>query len=85
MVPRSNWLQKLLAPLAWALIVLALARPQFVEPPIEKIQPARDLLLALDLSQSMDTRDFKSPDGSMETRVAAVRQVVERFRRAPQG
>ncbi|MDM0111077.1 VWA domain-containing protein [Variovorax sp. J22R133] len=78
-VPRSNWLQKVLAPLAWALIVLALARPQFVEPPIEKIQPARDLLLALDLSQSMDTRDFKSPGGAMETRVEAVRQVVSDF------
>src|SRR5262245_49731185 len=29
-VLRTNWLQKLLAPLCWALIVLALARPHFV-------------------------------------------------------
>ncbi|MGR4869830.1 vWA domain-containing protein [Variovorax sp. LARHSF232] len=78
-VARRNWLQWLLAPLAWALVVLALARPQWVEPPIEHIQPARDLLLALDLSQSMDTRDFKNPDGTMVPRVDAVRQVVRDF------
>src|SRR5262245_63679209 len=51
-VLKTNWFQKFLAPLCWALVVLALARPQFVEPPIQKVQPARDLLLALDLSQS---------------------------------
>jgi Ca-activated chloride channel family protein len=78
-VPRTNWFQKLLAPLCWGLVVLALARPQFVEPPIEKIQPARDLLLALDLSQSMDTRDFRSPSGEMIPRVEAVRNVVADF------
>jgi len=78
-VPRSNWLQKLLAPLAWALVVLALARPQFVEPPLEKVQPARDLLLAIDLSQSMSTRDFARPDGAIVTRAEAVRQVVDAF------
>jgi Ca-activated chloride channel family protein len=75
----TNWLQKLLAPLCWTLIVVAVARPQFVEPPIQKVQPARDLLLTLDLSQSMDTRDFRDPQGELETRVAAVRQVVETF------
>ncbi|HSV61634.1 MAG TPA: VWA domain-containing protein [Variovorax sp.] len=78
-VPRRNWLQWLLAPLAWVLVVLALARPQLVEPPIEHVQPARDLLLALDLSQSMDTRDYRSPDGSSVPRVDAVRQVVRDF------
>jgi Ca-activated chloride channel family protein len=65
--------------LAWCLIVLALARPQFVEPPVEKIEPQRDLLLALDLSQSMDSRDFPSADGSLEARVDAVRKVVADF------
>ncbi|MDM0047200.1 VWA domain-containing protein [Variovorax dokdonensis] len=78
-VPRTNWLQKVLAPLAWALLVLALARPQFVEPPLEKVQPARDLLLALDLSQSMATRDFTRPDGVVVTRAEAVQQVVRDF------
>jgi Ca-activated chloride channel family protein len=78
-VMRRRWLQWIVAPLAWALLVLAAARPQFVEPPIQKVQPARDLLLALDLSQSMDTRDFRRPDGRLVTRAAAVRQVVGDF------
>lgn len=78
-VMRRRWLQWIVAPLAWALLVLAAARPQFVEPPIEKVLPARDLLLALDLSQSMDTRDFRSPEGRLVTRAAAVRQVVGDF------
>jgi Ca-activated chloride channel family protein len=76
---RTTWLQKIIAPLCWALTVIALARPQYVEPPIQKIQPARDLLLALDLSQSMDTRDFRDPAGRIEPRVDAVRHVVDDF------
>lgn len=78
-VPRRNWVQHLLAPLVWGLVVVALARPQFLEPPIYKTEPVRDLLLALDLSQSMDTRDFKDPAGALEPRVQAVRQVVSAF------
>jgi Ca-activated chloride channel homolog len=79
LVPRTNALQKILAPICWVLVVLALARPQFVEPPIEKILPARDLLLALDLSQSMDTRDFRDPSSKSIARVEAVRTVVDDF------
>lgn len=78
-VPKTNWVQKILAPLCWALVVLALARPQFVDPPKVKVEPARDLLLALDLSQSMDTRDFRDPSGKLVTRVEAVRKVVDGF------
>ncbi|WP_354686317.1 VWA domain-containing protein [Cupriavidus necator] len=78
-VPRTNRLQRALAPLAWALVVTALARPQFLEAPAQKVQPARDLLIALDLSQSMDTRDFRDPSGAPIPRVQAVRQVVSGF------
>lgn len=78
-IPKKNWLQKILAPLCWGLIILALARPQFVEPPIQKIQPGRDLMLALDISQSMETPDFRDPDGKLMRRVDAVKQVVSDF------
>src|SRR5271163_2955588 len=44
-VPKTNRLQKVLAPICWSLIILALARPQRVEPPIQKIQPGRDVML----------------------------------------
>jgi Ca-activated chloride channel homolog len=78
-VPRTNWLQKVVAPVCWALIILALARPQFIEPPVRKIQPGRDLMLALDISQSMETPDFRSADGKRLRRVDAVKKVVSEF------
>lgn len=76
---RRSWAQLSCETLAWCLMVLALARPQFVEPPIEKVEPQRDLMLALDLSQSMDTRDFTATNGTTEARVDAVRKVVADF------
>jgi Ca-activated chloride channel family protein len=83
-VPQINLAEKLLAPVCWLLLVLAVARPQFVDPPISKTEPARDLLLALDLSQSMDTPDFRNPAGTLMPRVDAVHQVVADFvRRRP--
>ena len=78
-IPRTNWLQKICAPICWCLLILALARPQFIEPPIQKIEPGRDLMLALDISQSMETPDFIAPDGKRMRRVDAVKQVVSQF------
>jgi Ca-activated chloride channel family protein len=76
---RTNLLQKLLAPVGWVLIVTALARPQFVEPPIERIESARDLMLAVDLSGSMETPDMFDPDGNRITRLDAVKRVLGDF------
>ncbi|KPK14137.1 MAG: hypothetical protein AMJ67_16670 [Betaproteobacteria bacterium SG8_41] len=76
---RTNLLQKLIAPLVWLLLIVGLARPQFVEPPIEKIESARDLMLAVDLSGSMDTRDMFDPDGNRITRLDAVKLVLDDF------
>jgi Ca-activated chloride channel family protein len=81
---RTNWLEKIVYPLCWAFIVLALARPQFIEPPIQKIEPGRDLMLALDISQSMETPDFRAPNGRRMRRVDAVKQVVADFIRRRQ-
>ena len=78
-IPKSNWLQKIVAPACWSLMVLSVARPQFVEPPIQKIEPGRDLMLALDISQSMETRDFLTPDGKRIRRADAVKKVVNNF------
>ncbi|MEE8525523.1 MAG: VWA domain-containing protein [Thermoanaerobaculia bacterium] len=76
---RRNVLQGLIATLAWALIVTALARPQLVEPPIEKIESARDLMLAVDLSGSMDTPDMLDPEGHRIQRLDAVKLVLDDF------
>lgn len=78
-VLRRNYLQWLIAPLAWTLLVAALARPVYVEPPIEKIESARDLLLAVDLSGSMETRDMRDAEGRPIERLEAVKGVLNGF------
>ena len=65
--------------LCWSLLVLAVARPERLEPPIERTQSARDLMLAVDLSQSMEAKDFTGASGEPEDRLAAVKGVVTEF------
>ncbi len=48
----------LLAALAWLLLVLACTRPQWLGEPIEQAVSGRDLMLAVDLSGSMEEQDF---------------------------
>jgi Ca-activated chloride channel family protein len=71
--------QQILSWLTWALIVTALARPQWLEEPITRTQPARDLLVAVDLSGSMDTEDFTDADGRQVDRLTAVKDVLREF------
>lgn len=65
--------------LAWTAAVLATMQPQWVEPPITRVQPARDWLLAVDLSPSMQTTDFRSADGRPQSRLSVVREVTDEF------
>ncbi|MGA3252138.1 MAG: VWA domain-containing protein [Paraburkholderia sp.] len=77
---RSSWLQRLMMPLLWALLVIAAARPVYVEAPVTHEEPARDLMLAIDLSQSMSTRDFvNAATGERMDRLTAVKRVVADF------
>lgn len=75
----SNPWQLVLNVLVWTLLVVAVARPVSVEKPIEHTQPVRDLMLAIDLSQSMETTDFTDANGQKINRLAAVKQVVQGF------
>lgn len=75
---RPGWRLVVLA-LSWALVVLALTRPQRIEPPLHRDQPTRDLLLLVDLSGSMDTRDFTDEAGQTVDRVTAVKSVLDEF------
>ncbi|MFM0300510.1 VWA domain-containing protein [Paraburkholderia sediminicola] len=76
---RRNWLQRLLLPLLWVLLVIAAANPVYVEAPIVREEPARDLMLAIDLSGSMATRDFVDAAGVRMDRLTAVKRVVSDF------
>ncbi|MBB4005633.1 VWA domain-containing protein [Aurantimonas endophytica] len=72
-------LQMAAAILVWALLVLALARPERLGEPVEINKSARDVILAIDISGSMDAKDFIAPNGTQKQRLEGVRGVVENF------
>lgn len=78
-VMKRSILQWVLGSIIWVLVVSALAGPQWIEDPIVKIESARNIMLALDLSQSMEARDFVGSNGQRMDRLEAVKQVVEDF------
>ncbi len=78
-VARGGWFRAASLLLCWILAVSTVARPQIIEPPVSKEIPVRDLLLAVDLSASMGTKDFKDKTGNMVTRLEAVKEVIDDF------
>ncbi|MFW2373831.1 MAG: VWA domain-containing protein [Gammaproteobacteria bacterium] len=69
----------------WLLLVLALARPHYLEQPLSQVIPTRDLMLLVDLSGSMKTQDFSNPQGQTLDRLSAVKQVLDDFLTRRQG
>ncbi|HWL11281.1 MAG TPA: VWA domain-containing protein [Planctomicrobium sp.] len=78
-VVRRQWFRLGVLWSVWFCVVLALARPQRVEAPLTKTIPVRDLLLAVDLSGSMETKDFTNRQGKTVDRLTAVKQVLDEF------
>lgn len=71
--------QKVMIVVVWIGLITALARPQWMDDPIVKELPMRDLLVAVDLSGSMETRDFTDSGGAVTDRLTAARQVLDDF------
>lgn len=84
-VGRRSWSRTVILGLCWLLAVGALMRPQWIEPPLHRDQPARDLLLLVDLSGSMETTDFTDAGGAKVDRLTAVKQVLDQFLSKRQG
>ena len=80
----ANRFNLLLLWLLWALLVTAAARPQWYGEPITETTSARDLLIAVDISGSMETPDMIL-NGNPAMRVTAVKRVVGDFVRRRQG
>ncbi|MCK7543411.1 VWA domain-containing protein [Marinobacter bryozoorum] len=72
-----RWL-KLLFALAWALLVIALARPQHVGENTQVPVTGRDLMLAVDISPSMEERDMVM-QGRPLNRLEALKVVLDDF------
>ena len=68
----------LLAATAWFLLVMACARPQWLGEPIEQAISGRDLMLAVDLSASMEEQDFLINNSSVD-RLTAIKSVASDF------
>jgi Ca-activated chloride channel family protein len=64
--------------IAWVLLVLATCRPQWLGEPIEQAVSGRDLMLAIDVSGSMDEHDFFINDEPVD-RLTATKQVATAF------
>ena len=78
-VLRRGWLQMFIAVCAWVMLVAGLAKPEWVGEPIVRTAAARDIMLAIDLSGSMDYRDFPDADGNNVSRFEGVQRVVDQF------
>ena len=74
----SQWLSIILLWLAWICLVIASARPTWIGEPIELPNNGRDLMLAVDISGSMNTEDMPLSNG-ITRRVDAVKKLGAEF------
>lgn len=78
-VVKKNILQVIVGMFVWCLLLIAMARPIYIGDPIEKTLAARDVMLAVDISGSMETADIVSTEGKTIERLAAVKEVLQTF------
>lgn len=74
---RLTW-PKILLIVSWVLLVFAASAPQWVGQPISQKQSGRDIMLALDISGSMEIPDM-SLDGDKVDRLTLVKNVARTF------
>jgi len=75
---RKKPLLFILAICAWCLLIVAAMRPQFLGESVELPVSGRDLMMAVDLSGSMQAQDFKV-QGKTVNRLVATKFVASRF------
>jgi Ca-activated chloride channel family protein len=73
-ISRLTWM----AALIWLALLTAAARPQFVGEPVEIPQSGRDLMLAVDLSGSMQIQDFEIKGQNID-RLSALKLIAGDF------
>ncbi|MBP5215349.1 MAG: VWA domain-containing protein [Alphaproteobacteria bacterium] len=73
-----RWLKLLFLFLIWFFAVIAMARPQFVGEPLRVKHEGREIMLVVDISNSMKTRDFRYQNNILD-RLTMVKKVVGDF------
>jgi Ca-activated chloride channel family protein len=76
--PRRSGARLGLASLTWLMLVLAAARPQMIGETVRLPVTSRSIMLAVDLSGSMQTPDMRSGDEAV-SRLTAVKAVAAEF------
>ncbi|WP_171183086.1 VWA domain-containing protein [Ruegeria sp. HKCCC2117] len=84
-IPRRAAFQTGTVVVIWCLLIVAMARPEKLGEPVVVEKSAQDVVLALDISGSMDQRDFTSSNGAPTQRLAAVKDVLRQFIAERQG
>lgn len=79
-----SWLQALCLWLIWSASLLAASHPQWLGDPISLPSSGRDMLLAIDLSGSMEIEDMEL-NGQPLNRLEAIKLVVDDFIEQRQG
>jgi Ca-activated chloride channel family protein len=77
MILQRDRAQLFLVGFMWLCLVLAAAKPEWVGPPVEQQKSGRDLMVAVDLSGSMEAEDFILPNDKTVNRLQAVKVVLE--------
>ena len=75
---KLHWIVPVLKYTAFALLVIALARPQWGTRRVNVLTEGINIILAVDLSESMAALDFKR-DGKIVNRLEAVKGVIRDF------
>jgi Ca-activated chloride channel family protein len=73
-----SWFRAMLIWLAWSALIAAAARPSWVGEPVNMPQERRDLMLAVDISPSMEEKDMLVNNRYVD-RITAVKAVVGEF------
>lgn len=84
-ISRASFSQKILLGIVYLLVITALAKPQYIGEPLSKEISQREVLIAIDLSGSMSTMDFKDENGTSIDRLQAVKMVLGNFFKAREG
>ncbi|MCF6236845.1 MAG: VWA domain-containing protein [Gammaproteobacteria bacterium] len=75
---KTSWFKRLLAYMVWVLLVIAVARPEWLGEPVTLPASGRDLMIAVDISGSMEIPDMEL-GGQQVDRLTMVKAVAGDF------
>ena len=78
-ISRATGFQKTMLFVLYLLVIVALAKPKYIGEPLSKEISQREVLVSVDLSGSMATKDFKDGNGTSIDRLEAVKMVLGDF------